>query len=219
MPSKLNSEFNYRYQVIGETVWEKIKTLQGFLEGRIRASKLEEVSIIRFKAQKAKLEYLKSQPDTPEYEILELEANIKETESFGDPSYAFELNRQEIEILQNLLAEYYEIAEPTRIPGYTDEQMFEVNAANEFTAVIGKEIYAEILATGHPSPAKIRNAMSNPVTWNALKGLGLIPKDSFLLKSSNDPLKVELTQVQPLKIQNTNTTTENNNILATPLSE
>jgi hypothetical protein len=97
--------------------------------------------------------------------------------------------------------------------------MFEVNAANEFTAVIGKEIYAEILATGHPSPAKIRNAMSNPVTWNALKGLGLIPKDSFLLKSSNDPLKVELTQVQPLKIQNTNTTTENNNILATPLSE
>ena len=194
MPSKLNSEFNYRYQVIGETVWEKIKTLQGFLEGRLRASKLEEVAAIRFKAQKAKLEYLKTKPDTPEYEILELEASIKETESFGDPSYAFELNRQEIEILEKLLAEYYEIAEPTRIPGYTDEQMFEVNAANEFTAVIGKEIYAEILATGRPSPAKIRNAMSNPVTWNALKGLGLIPKDSFLLKSSDDPLKIELTQ-------------------------
>jgi hypothetical protein len=194
MPSKLNSEFNYRYQVIGETVWEKIKTLQGFLEGRIRASKLEEVSIIRSKAKKAKLEYLKTKYDTPEYEILELEAEIKEAESFGDPSYAYELNRQEIEILQKLLTEYYEIAEPTRIPGYTDEQMFEVNAANEFTAVIGKEIYAEILATGHPSPAKIRNAMSNPVTWNALKGLGLIPKDSFLLKSSDDPLKIELTQ-------------------------
>lgn len=196
MPSKLNSEFNYRYQVIGETVWEKIKTLQGFLEGRIRASKLEEVAAIKFRAQKAKLEYLKNKPDTPEYEILELEASIKETESFGDPSYAFELNRQEIEILEKLLAEYYEIAEPTRIPGYTDEQMFEVNAANEFTAVIGKEIYAEILATGRPSPAKIRNAMSNPVTWNALKALGLIPKDSFLLESSADPLRVELKQVE-----------------------
>lgn len=209
MPSKLNSEFNYRYQVIGETVWEKIKTLQGFLEGRIRASKLEEVSIIRFKSQKAKLEYLKTKPDTPEYEILELEASIKETESFGDPSYAFELNRQEIEILQKLLAEYYEIAEPTRIPGYTDEQMFEINAANEFTAVIGKEIYAEILANGRPSPAKIRNAMSNPVTWNVLKGLGLIPKDSFLLESSADPLKVELKQSEIKSITNESSSNDN----------
>lgn len=209
MPSKLNSEFNYRYQVIGETVWEKIKTLQGFLEGRIRASKLEEVSIIRFKAQKSKLEYLKTKPDTPEYEILELEASIKETESFGDPSYAFELNRQEIEILQKLLAEYYEIAEPTRIPGYTDEQMFEINAANEFTAVIGKEIYAEILANGRPSPAKIRNAMSNPVTWNVLKGLGLIPKDSFLLESSADPLKVELKQSEIKSITNESSSNDN----------
>lgn len=44
MASKLNSEFNYRYQVQGETVWEKIKTLKGFLEGRIRAAALEEIS-------------------------------------------------------------------------------------------------------------------------------------------------------------------------------
>jgi hypothetical protein len=197
MPSKLNSEFNYRYQVIGETVWEKIKTLQGFLEGRQRAAKLEEVGAIRLQAQKSKFEYLKTQPDTPEYLILELEADIKESDSFGDSGYAFELNRQEVEILKNLLAEYYAIAEPTRIPGYTDEQMFEVNAANEFTATIGKEIYAEILATGRPSPAKIRNAMSNPVTWATLQALGLIPKDSTLLVASNNPLKVTLTQ-EPL---------------------
>jgi hypothetical protein len=208
MPSKLNSEFNYRYQVIGETVWEKIKTLQGFLEGRQRAAKLEEVGAIRLQAQKSKLEYLKTQPDTPEYLILELEADIKESDSFGDPGYAFELNRQEIKILENLLAECYEIAEPTRIPGYTDEQMFEVNAANEFTATIGKEIYAELLATGRPSPAKIRNAMSNPVTWTTLQTLGLIPKESGLLLAGNDPLKIELTQAEPLKIQET--TTENN---------
>jgi hypothetical protein len=39
MASKFNSEFNYRYQVIGDTPWEKIKTLQGFLEGRIRAAR------------------------------------------------------------------------------------------------------------------------------------------------------------------------------------
>jgi hypothetical protein len=47
MASKLNTEFNYRYQVIGETVWEKIKTLQGFLEGSIRAAALEEVGELK----------------------------------------------------------------------------------------------------------------------------------------------------------------------------
>jgi len=197
MPVKLNTEFNYRYQVIGETVWEKIKTLQGFLEGRKRAAALEEVSAIKFQAKKAKLEHLKD-INAPEYEILELTAEIKEVESFGDPSYAFELNRQEIEILERLLAEYYEIAEPTRIPGYTDEQMFEANAANEFTAMIGREIYAEIVATGRPSPAKIRNAMSNPMTWTALQQAGLIPKESYMLEGSNDPKHIELIAKNPL---------------------
>ena len=36
-------------------------------------------------------------------------------------------------MLKKLLKELYVIAEPTRIKGYTDEQMFEANAANEFT--------------------------------------------------------------------------------------
>jgi hypothetical protein len=47
--------------------------------------------------------------------------------------------------------------------------MFEANAANEFTAMIGKEIYAEMIANGRPSPAKIRNAMSSPQTWKTLQ--------------------------------------------------
>jgi len=34
MASSLNSEFNYRYQVIGDTIWEKIKTLEGALATR-----------------------------------------------------------------------------------------------------------------------------------------------------------------------------------------
>lgn len=31
MADKLNSDFNYRTQVQGETPWEKIKTLKGFV--------------------------------------------------------------------------------------------------------------------------------------------------------------------------------------------
>jgi len=85
---------------------------------------------------------------------------------------SYRLNEDEIIVLKKLLKELYVLAEPTRIEGYTDEQMFEANAANEFTVNIGREIQAEMIANGRPSPAKIRNAMSNPYTWNALKKIG-----------------------------------------------
>jgi len=96
--------------------------------------------------------------------------------------------------LERLLAEAFAVAETTRIAGYTDEQMFEVNAANEFTVSIGKEIQAEIIANGRPSPAKLRNAMSNPHTFAALKGIGLIPADTLLLGGNDVPLCIELKQ-------------------------
>ncbi len=195
MPAKLNSEFNYRYQVIGETVWEKIKTLKGFLEGRLRSAELEKVSEMKHRAKLMELQNLKDTNALP-HVILSMEADILEFESsLQIQNEAFELNRQEIKILEKLLAECYEIAEPTRIKHpdgtpYTDEEMFEANAANEFTAMIGKEIYAEVMTFGHPSPAKLRNAMSNPHTWKALQQIGLIPEQSFMLVGSNDPLKI-----------------------------
>ena len=197
MASKFNSEFNYRYQVIGQTPWEKIKTLQGFLEGRVRAAVLEEVGALKDKAKIAKLKRLESEGGLEE-DILTLKAEIMEAESHLPVSKeAFELNRKEIEILNKLLEELYVIAEPTRIPGYSDEDMYEANAANEFTVNIGREIQAEMIANGRPSAAKLRNAMSNPHTWNALKGVGLIPKGTKILQGNINPqLKIELKGVE-----------------------
>lgn len=192
MASKLNSEFNYRYQVMGETPWEKIKHLQNFLVGRKRAAVLEDVSKLKHRAKIAELEMAKQNNALPHI-IMNLQAELIEMESFlEDQAHSFELNRQEIAILEKLLKELYEIAEPTRIPGYTDEQMFEANAANEFTVMIGREIQAEIIANGRPSPAKIRNAMSNPYTFKALQQVGLIPKEAMMIEGNADPLKIEL---------------------------
>jgi len=198
MASKFNSEFNYRYQVIGDTPWEKIKTLQGFLEGRVRAAALEEVSLLKNKAKIAKLKHLQNGGNGLEHEILELKAEILESKSHQETEKeAFELNKKEIEILKGLLDELYVIAEPTRIPGYTDEEMWEANAANEFTVNIGREIQAEMIANGRPSPAKLKNAMSNPYTWNALKKIGLVPKETKILMGNTDPkLKIELRGVE-----------------------
>lgn len=195
--AKLNSEFNYRYQVIGETVWEKIKTLQGFLDGRKRAAILETVSDLKSKAKYAELKHLKSIDALPHI-ILELEAEIIEMESFFEEGKRnFEQNKDEIKILEKLLKECYELAEPTRLKHkdgtpYSDEEMFEVNAANEFTVLLAREMQAEVIANGRPSAAKIKNAMSNPLTWTALKNIGLIPQDTPLIASNIDPTTIQL---------------------------
>ena len=191
MAAPLNTEFNYRYQVLGSTPWEKLKTLKGFLEGRKRAAALEEVSRLKYEAKLAELEHLKS-TNAPTHEVLNLQAELVEIESVReDQAHAFELNRTEIEILQRLIAELYQECEPTRIPGYTDDQMFEANAANEFAVTVLREIQAEMIANGRPSPAKLLNAMSNPVSLNALKQLGIIPKETHLLGTPDAPLQID----------------------------
>jgi maltooligosyltrehalose synthase len=190
MASNLNSEFNYRYQVIGSTPWEKIKTLQGFLVGRKRAAVLEECAELKYQAKLEELDHLRAVP-AAKHLILNLRAEILELEShLGDQKHAFELNRKEIKILEKLMAELYMEVEPTRLKHgdgtpYTDDEMFEENANYEFTVTVGREIQAEIIANGRPSPAKLLNAMSNPQTLESLKLVGLIPNETSLL-TKND---------------------------------
>ena len=198
MAEKFNTEFNYRYQVIGNTPWERIKTLKGFLQGRIRALANEEAGKLRYQAKLSKLNHLKNGGQGLEHEILDLKAEIMEDEIHHETlQEAYELTKDEIKMLKKLIKELYVIAEPTRIKGYTDEQMFEANAANEFTVNIGREIQAEMIANGRPSPAKLRNAMSNPHTWHALKQVGLVPKKTRILEGNANPqLKIELKGIE-----------------------
>jgi len=195
MASNLNSEFNYRYQVIGSTPWEKIKTLQGFLVGRKRAAVLEEVTALKHQAKIEEINHLKTVPALPHI-LLNLQAELIEYESFlDDQKHAFELNRKEIKILEKLMNELYMEVEPTRLKHedgtpYTDDEMFEANANYEFTITVGREIQAEMLANGRPSPAKLLNAMSNPQTLEALKSIGFIPKEAILLNAKDVVLQL-----------------------------
>jgi len=196
MASNLNSEFNYRYQVIGSTPWEKIKTLQGFYVGRKRAAVLEEVAALKYQAKLEELKHLKEVPALPHI-LLNLQAEIIELEShLDDQKHAFDLNRKEIQILEKYLAELYAEVEPTRLKHengtpYTDDEMFEANANYEFTVTVGREIQSEIISMGRPSPAKLLNAMSNPQTLNSLIQLGMIPQGTVLLEQKD--IMLELT--------------------------
>ena len=195
MSGKLNSEFNYRYLVEGNTPWERIKILKGFLVGRKRAAALEQVAALKRRARIAEIEYAKT-TGLPEHEVLRLEAEHIEAESHeADMAESFALVPQEIASIEKLLAELYTIVEPNRLPGYSDEDMFEVNATNEFTVMMAKEIQAEIIANGRPSPATLRNAMRNQHTLAALKNAGLIPQETILIGGNNDPLRIEVKPV------------------------
>jgi len=212
MASNLNSEFNYRYQVIGSTPWEKIKTLQGFLVGRKRAAVLEEVAELKYQAKLEELKHLKEVPALPHI-ILNLQAEIIELEShLDDQKHAFELNRKEIKILEKLMDELYMEVEPTRLKHpdgtfYSDDEMFEANANYEFTVTIGREIQSEIIAMGRPSPAKLLNAMSNPETLESLKMVGLVPQGTVLLEQKDIMLQLgNQPSVEPVKELETATT-------------
>ena len=188
MPSKFNSEFNYKYQVMGCTPWERIKILKGFLEGRIRAVALEEVSHLQHDALLAEMAFLKT-TGAPEHEQMRLQAKVVESVShMVIIDEAYELKRQEIEILNRLLAECYELAEPTRIEGYSDEEMYEVNAAHEFAVLTMREMQSEIVANGRPSPATVLHAMNNPHVLTAILQSGLLPADAIPLLTGNAPL-------------------------------
>ena len=188
MPSKFNTEFNYKYQVMGCTPWERIKILKGFLEGRIRAVALEECSHLQHNSLVAEMAYLKT-TGAPEHEQMRVQAKIVESVShMVIVDEAYELNRQEIEILNRLLAECYEMAEPTRIEGYTDEEMFEVNASHEFAVTTMREMQSEIIANGRPNPATVLHAMNNPHVLTAVLQSGLLPADAIPLLTGNAPL-------------------------------
>ena len=188
MPSKFNTEFNYKYQVMGCTPWERIKILRGFLEGRVRAVALEECSHLQHDSLVAEMAFLKT-TGAPEHEQMRLQAKILESAShMVVTDEAYELNRQEIEILNRLLTECYEMAEPTRIEGYSDEEMFEVNASHEFAVVTMREMQSQIVANGRPSPATVLHAMNNPHVLTAILQSGLLPADAIPLLTGNAPL-------------------------------
>lgn len=199
MATRLNTEFNYRYVVLGDTPWARLKTIKEFLNDRKRALATEKIVELKYKAKQAELEYAKENNE-PKHKIIELEIEILEREmSIESEREAIALCKKEVEVLEKLLKELYEIVEPTRIEGYSDDDMFELNSANEYTAMIAKDIQSEIIATGRPSASKIRNAMTNPYTWNALKKIGIIPEDLKVLQTNHDPVgQIELKEGLPL---------------------
>ena len=80
------------------------------------------------------------------------------------------------------------MAEPTRIEGYSDDDMFEVNASHEFAVTTMREMQSEIIANGRPTPATVLHAMNNPHVLAATLKAGLLPPEAIPLLTGNAPI-------------------------------
>ena len=139
----------------------------------------------------------------PSWKVKKLKAEVLESENWIETEYdGFRKNEEEVTILEKLLAEAYEIAEPTRINGHSDEEMWELNQANEFTLRVAKDLQSEMIANGRPSAMLVRQAMSNPHTWEACKQIGIIPNDCHLITGGNNPEKITLSLPGPALNEN-----------------
>ena len=182
--ARLNTKFNYLTQIEGNTVWERIKTLQGFIEGRKRAMALKEVNKLESEAMEAELEDARA--NKPIWEVKRLEAKKVEWDSVQEQlKKDWELCETELkellEIQDMLYAQAERYTHPDGTP-YTDDEMFEANAELEFVTMAAKEIQASIIAHGRPTPTQVRWLMSCPKGEEFLRAIpNLVPQDMKLL--------------------------------------
>jgi hypothetical protein len=184
--ARLNSTFNYKYQVEGETIWGRLNILDGFIEGRKRALALREKNKLETEALGEELE--DSKTNKPSWEYKRLLAKKVEWDSVQEQlNKDFELAEIELKELKELYKNLELQAESTRLTHtdgtpYTNYEMYEANAEFEFVAGLTKEVQAQILVSGRPSVATVRNLLRCPmgqIVASALPNLNI--NDMFLL--------------------------------------
>ena len=122
------------YDVDGETVWEKLRVIRGMLEDRQRAYAIalltKEESEKRFEKDKESFEYRKwlIEKDFNDSLIQDCANEIKFLEAF-----------------ESFLAAE---AEKTRIPGKTDDEMYEINFFHEMEVRLVRRAQAQIMTRG-----------------------------------------------------------------------
>jgi len=167
--ARVNHNANYIYDVDGETVWEKLRVIRGMLDERKRALAL---------ALLAKEEQESKDKDSIEYKKYIINNDhqnqlIKECE-------------QEIDFLTKFEEYLTKEAEKTRIPGKTDDEMYEINFFDELKTRLVRRAQAQIISTGRIEVETLQRILKNPNTLQLCIQTGLLTND--VLKFTNTKL-------------------------------
>ena len=132
--ARVNHNVNYMYDVDGETVWEKLRVIRGMLDDRRRAHAIglltKEQAEKKFENDKESFEYKKW--------LVERDFNDSLLQDCAN----------EIKFLEAFESFLAAEAEKTRIPGKTDDEMYEINYFHEMEVRLVRRAQAQIMTAG-----------------------------------------------------------------------
>lgn len=171
--SQVNRNAAYLFDVDGNTVWERLRVIRGFLDDRKRA-------LARA--------------------TLELEHSEKEAKSNGEDSFEYKMFliekpfsldliddcEREVAFLSEVEHQLSTEAEKTRIPGKSDKDMYELNFFEEHTNRLVTDAQAEIVANGRLSTNTVKMLFRNKAAMTRTLELGILSEEVLKLQAPVD---------------------------------
>lgn len=183
MASQLNHNAAYLYAVEGITVWERLRVIRNFLEDRRLAYNLALLN-------KEKTEYEISQLT----DSIEDSFKLREIELYKPQSEdGIKKCKDEIQFLEELEKQLIEKAEPLRVTGKTDDEMYEINFYNETIVRLVRKAHGEIISIGRISPETLENLFKCPPALEVLHTQGIIDYEQIVsLENQVKDIKKEI---------------------------
>lgn len=157
--SQLNHNISYITEIDGETPWERLRIVRNFLKDRKLA--LDLAYLAHERAEEEKETWNKWQRREHELNLPQSKELIADTE-------------REINFLVELEANLTTLAEQSRIPGKTDEEMYELNYVQEIALKHIRLALTEKASMGYVTPSTLRSLIRNPLCTQRALDLGLV---------------------------------------------
>ena len=163
--SRVNHNANYIFDVDGETVWEKLRTIRGMLDDRRRAY---QIALLKQEQAEAESE-AKKEEDIYKYREYLINKDFQLS--------LIEDCKNEVEFLEKFETYLTQEAEKTRIPGKTDDEMYELNFFQELKTRLVRKAQAQIISTGRIQEDTLLRLMKNNDALDACIQQGLLTSD------------------------------------------
>jgi hypothetical protein len=169
--SRVNHNAQYIYDVEGETIWEKLRVIRNQLEQRQLALDL---SLLNKEKAEAKFK-----DDKESYEYREFIIHSKQREQLIQDCI------NEIEFLKEFESYLALEAEKTRIPGKTDDEMYELNFFEELKVRLVRRAQTQIISSGRVDQETLSRILKMPDALQLCITSGLLTND--VLNFTNIP--------------------------------
>lgn len=160
--ARVNHNANYLFDVEGETVWEKLRVIRGMLVERELTLKTISLNNEDFEKKEHDVSSLK-------YKKYLIHKDFNES--------LVQDAKNEVEFLKEFVAYLEKEAEKTRIPGKTDDEMYEINFFEEMRVRLVRRAQAQIISCGRIQEDLMLRLMKNKSALNTCIEQGLLTSD------------------------------------------